>query len=98
MSKSSFGVISNELSYTHRELANVLGISDAAAKDFIRRFDVKHIEPIEGVLVASGRLINFAIETASVRDTPEAAAERKRKSGWDTRRAKAAEKAKEAKA
>lgn|SRR5690606_27683982 len=95
MSKSSFGTISNELSYTHREFGRVMGMSEEKARDFF--FDHVDFHPLmEGVYVASGRLINFAIERLSQADTPEKKEARKKKSGWDTRRAKAAAKAKEA--
>lgn len=95
MSKSSFGVISSELTYTSRELANVLGKSEAKVKEFIRAH-VQYTEPMEGLILVSGRLFNFAIEELSRGDTPEDREARRRKAGHDTRRAKAAEKAKEA--
>lgn len=87
MAKSSNGIISNDESYTAKEIANRLGISEAAVKAFIRE-KVPYIEPFEGLLIVSGRLFNAAIDNMSEFDTIEQKETRRRKSGAATRKSR----------
>ena len=84
MANSTYGSLSNDETYTPKEISNRLGKTEAAWKAFIRA-NVQYTEPMEGVLLVSGRLFNFAIEELSQHDTEEAKQERCRKSGAASR-------------
>lgn len=87
MTKPTYGCISNDESYTTKEIANRLGISEAVVKAWVRA-KVKYIEPFQGIVIVAGRLWNAAIEELSEHDTPEQLEERLRKSGAAKRKAR----------
>jgi hypothetical protein len=87
MSKSSNGIISDTESYTAKEIANRIGISEAKAKSYIRA-NVPYTEPFEGLLIVSGRLFNIAIDAKSEFDTDEQKEKRRQKSGAASRKPK----------
>ena len=66
MAKESFGVIDDDRTYTHMQIASILNRSERWAKDFIRE-NVSYADLGNGFLMVSGRRWRIAIEQLSDR-------------------------------
>lgn len=64
MAKESFGVIDDDRTYTHAQLASILGRSDRLMKEWIREH-VSFCEFGNGLLLVSGRRFRVAVERLS---------------------------------
>jgi len=64
MARESFGVIDDDRTYTHEQIAAILGRSDRWAKEFVRD-NVSHADLGNGLLMVSGRRWRLAIERLS---------------------------------
>ncbi len=66
MAKESFGVIDDDRTYTHEQIAAILGRNTRWAKEFIRD-NVSFADLGNGLLMVSGRRWRLAIEALSDR-------------------------------
>jgi hypothetical protein len=64
MAKESFGVIDDDRTYTHAQIAAILGRAERWAKEFVREH-VSHADIGNGLLLVSGRRFRLAIERLS---------------------------------
>lgn len=67
MARESFGIIDDDRTYTHEQIACILGRADRWAKEFIRDH-VSHADLGNGLLMVSGRRWRIAIERLSKRE------------------------------
>jgi hypothetical protein len=64
MARESFGIIDDDRTYTHEQIASIIGRSERWAKEFIREH-VSHADLGNGLLMVSGRRWRLAIEKLS---------------------------------
>lgn len=64
MSKESFGAFDDDRTYTHQQIAAILGRTERWAKEFVRKY-VSHADIGNGQLLVSGRRWRLAIEELS---------------------------------
>lgn len=64
MSKESFGVFDDDRTYTHAQIAAILGRAERPTKEWIRK-NVSHCDFGNGLLLVSGRRFRLAVEELS---------------------------------